>query len=163
MEQGTQRAAARPAPDPAADAHPRAQRPLELILARNLITSLSTPAFLLDDRARLAFYNEAAGALLGMSFEEAGRMPPERWTATFGPFDDQGRAIPVKELATTEAVRRGRAVHSRYRIRSADGTAHTIEASVFPIIASEEGTSGAMVFFWPLEAAPNGLDGEDAG
>ena len=42
-----------------------AQKPLELILARNLLTSLSTPAFLVDENAALVFYNEAAGALLG--------------------------------------------------------------------------------------------------
>ena len=42
-----------------------AQKPLEVILARNLITSLSTPAFLVGDDGELLFYNEAAGALLG--------------------------------------------------------------------------------------------------
>src|SRR5207247_3052542 len=67
-----------------------AQKPLELILARNLITTISTPAFLLDDHARLVYYNEAAGALLGRSFEETGRMTPAAWLATFGPFDDDG-------------------------------------------------------------------------
>jgi hypothetical protein len=41
------------------------QRPLELILARNLLTAISTPAFLVDNTAQLLFYNEAAGALLG--------------------------------------------------------------------------------------------------
>ena len=47
---------------------PQTQKPLELILARNLLTSLSTPAFLLDDEATVVFYNEAAAALLGRSF-----------------------------------------------------------------------------------------------
>ena len=41
-----------------------AQKPLELILARNFLTSLSTPAFLVDESGALIFYNEAAGALL---------------------------------------------------------------------------------------------------
>ena len=44
---------------------PRSQKPLELILARNLLTSISTPAFLLDADAAVVFYNEAAAALLG--------------------------------------------------------------------------------------------------
>ena len=42
-----------------------AQKPLELILARNLLSSISTPAFLVSDHGTLMFYNEAAGALLG--------------------------------------------------------------------------------------------------
>jgi len=49
-----------------------AQKPLELILARDLLTSISTPAFLVDQHADLVFYNEAAGALLGRSFEDVG-------------------------------------------------------------------------------------------
>lgn len=129
-----------------------AQRPLELILARNLITSISTPAFLLDEQARLVFYNEAAGALLGASFEESGRMDPEQWTSTFGPFDDSDNPIPLDDLDTTQAVAEGRPTHSRFFIRSANGPKQEIEASAFPIVASEEGASGAMIMFWPLGA-----------
>lgn len=29
---------------------------------------------------------------------------------------------------------------------------HRIEAAAFPIVASEEGASGAMILFWPLSA-----------
>jgi len=130
------------------------QRPLELILARNLLTSLSTPAFLLDEDSRLVFYNESAGALLGISFEETGRMDPQDWTRTFGPFDDDGNPIQIGELAITDALRNRRPAHSRFCIHSARGEEHSIEAAAFPIIASEEGSSGAMIFFWPL--AENG-------
>ena len=49
------------------------QRPLELILARNLLSSLSTPAFLVDEPGDIAFYNDAAGALLGRRYEDTGR------------------------------------------------------------------------------------------
>jgi PAS domain-containing protein len=128
-----------------------AQKPLELILARNLLTSISTPAFLLDEGSRLVFYNEAAGALLGVSFEETGRMDPVEWTQSFGPFDDDDRPIELSELGITRSIRDGRPAHSRFCIRSARGEKHSIEASAFPIVASEAGTSGAMIFFWPLE------------
>ena len=46
-----------------------AQKPLELILARNLLSSISTPAFLVDAEGMLVFFNEAAGALVGRRFE----------------------------------------------------------------------------------------------
>ena len=39
------------------------QKPLELILARNLLTSVTTPAFLVARDGALLFYNEGAGAL----------------------------------------------------------------------------------------------------
>ena len=32
-----------------------------------------------------------------------------------------------------------------------NGDEHGIEASAVPIIASEQGSSGAMIFFWPLD------------
>jgi PAS domain-containing protein len=129
---------------------PTSQKPLELILARNLLTSISTPGFLVDHEAAIVFYNEAAAALLGRSFEDAGRMSAEEWTATFGPLGSDGRPVPVDALTITEAIRAGRPAHGDFRIRTADGPA-AIEASAFPIVASEEGSSGAMILFWPLE------------
>jgi PAS domain-containing protein len=128
-----------------------AQKPLELILARNLLTSISTPAFLVDQDAALVFYNEAAGALLGRSFEDVGRMSPEEWTSTYGPFDATGKPLGLDDLPTTRAVRDGRPAYARFTIRAANGGMRDIESSAFPIVASEEGSSGAMIFFWPHE------------
>ena len=64
------------------------QRPLELILARNLLSSLSTAAFLTDEGGMIAFYNEAAGEMLGRRFEETGPMTPQEWGRQHGPFDE---------------------------------------------------------------------------
>jgi PAS domain-containing protein len=129
---------------------PHSQKPLELILARNLLTSISTPGFLLDDKASLVFYNEAAAALLGRSFEDAGPMTAEQWTHAFGPFTSDGRPADVDELTVTESIRAGRPAHAKFQIRTGAGTTETIEASAFPIVASEHGSSGAMVLFWRL-------------
>lgn len=126
------------------------QKPLELILARNLLTSLSTPAFLLDGNAALVFYNEAAAALLGRPFEEAGRMEADQWTRNFGPFGPDGAPVDVDALKTTEAIREGRPAHAKFTIRTGSGSSQPIEASAFPIVASEQGASGAMILFWPL-------------
>jgi PAS domain-containing protein len=134
----------------------RAQRPLELILARNLLTSLSTPAFLLDEHAQLVFYNEAAGALLGRPFEDAGRMTPEQWISTHGPFGEDGEPVALDDLPTTRAIRDGRPAHAKFRIRSAGGAQHRIASSAFPIVASERGSSGAMILFWPADDAEEG-------
>ena len=76
-------------------------------------------------------------------------MDPQDWTETFGPFDDDGRAIELDNLEVTQAVRSGRPAHSHFRIHSAKGSEHRIEAAAVPIVASEEGSSGAMILFWP--------------
>jgi PAS domain-containing protein len=126
------------------------QKPLELILARNLLASLSTPAFLVGANGELLFYNEAAGALLGVSFEESGRMAASEWGDAFGPFDADGRRIPYEELPTTRALRRGLPSIGHFTIRSVKGGEHEIEVSSLPIVA-EGGQEGAMGFFWPRE------------
>ena len=129
------------------------QRPLELILARNLLASLSTPAFLVDRAGEIAFYNEAAGAMLGRRYEDAGPMRASEWASQFGPLDDEGRPIPFEELDLTAALMGNRPGHSHFCIRSADGSTHAIEASGLPIVGTG-GYRGALVIFW--SAAENG-------
>lgn len=111
------------------------QKPLGLILARNFLTNLTTAAFLVDERGGIIFYNEAAGALLGVSFEEFGRQDAEQWGAQVGPFGPDGEPLPIEELPTTRALRRGRPAHGSFRIRSVRGDEHEIEASALPIVA----------------------------
>jgi PAS domain-containing protein len=125
------------------------QRPLELILARNLLASLSTAAFLADHRGEIAFYNEAAGTLLGRRYEDVGPMQASEWAAQYGPLDDAGEPIPFNQLDLTQALMGNRPGHSRFCIRSADGATHTIEASGIPIVGTS-GFRGAMVVFWPV-------------
>lgn len=125
------------------------QRPLELILARNLLASLSTPSFLIAVTGEIAFYNEAAGVLLGRRFEDAGPMQVEEWTTDFGPLDEDDAPIPFDQLDLTQALMGNRPGHSRFCIRSADGAKTLIEASGIPIVGTD-GYRGAMVVFWPV-------------
>jgi len=126
-----------------------AQKPLELILARNLLSSLSTAAFLVGGDGGLLFYNEAAGVLIGRRFEETGAMRAGEWTQAFGPFDEDGVPIDYEETPLTIALRAGRPHHASFTIRVADGARREIEASAFPIIGNG-GFSGAIVIFWPV-------------
>ena len=132
------------------------QKPLELILARNLMSALSTPAFLVDEGGVLVFYNEAAGMLLGKRFEELGTVGPEEWGSMFGPFGEEGEPIPYDELPLVTAVRNGRPAHAEFTLRSTDGAIHTVEASAFPILTAH-GSRGAIAVLWPtLSGGSNG-------
>jgi PAS domain-containing protein len=124
------------------------QKPIELILARNLLSSLTTPGFLIDKGGVLIFYNEAAGSMLGKRFEEIGQVGPEQWSLVFGPLDDQGKPIPYDELPLVHAIRGGRPAHGELHLRSADGSVHHIEVSAVPIL-TPNGSRGGMAFFWP--------------
>jgi PAS domain-containing protein len=126
------------------------QRPVELILARSLLATLSTPSFLVDEEGIVVFFNDAASVLLGVRYEEIGRMGPEEWGTAFGPLDRSGQPVPLEELPLTIALRRGHPSHARLRIRSVQGIESDIEAAAVPIL-TVEGTRGAMVFFWKVE------------
>lgn len=126
-----------------------AQKPLELILARNLLSSISTPAFLVGQQGTLLFYNEAAGALVGRRFEETGTMTAEEWTTAFGPFDDNDEPIPYDENKLTKSLREGRPAHGDFRICVAGNVHQDIAASAIPIVGPD-GSSGAIVIFWPV-------------
>jgi PAS domain-containing protein len=126
------------------------QKPLELILARNLMSALSTPAFLVDEGGLLVFYNEAAGTLLGKGFEEVGHVGPSEWGGLFGPYDAAGETIPYEELPIVRAVRAGRPAHATFRVRAFDGDVHAVECSAFPILTAH-GSQGGVAIFWPVE------------
>jgi PAS domain-containing protein len=126
------------------------QKPLELILARNLMSALSTPAFLVDEGGLLVFYNEAAGTLLGKGFDEVGHVGPNEWGSLFGPYDAAGETIPYDDLPVVRAVRAGRPSHATFGVRAFDGRVHTVECSAFPILTAH-GSRGGVAIFWPVE------------
>jgi PAS domain-containing protein len=135
---------------------PASQKPLELILARNLLTSISTPSFLVDGEGTMVFYNEAAAALLGRSFEDAGRMTAEEWTAAFGPLSNGDQPYELDQISLTQAIQSGQPAHGSFCIRTARSDRHQVEAAAFPLVTANDGPSGAMVLFWPDEVEDEG-------
>jgi PAS domain-containing protein len=123
------------------------QHPVELIMARGFTANLITPAFLVDRSGTLIFFNEAAGVLLGVSFEEIGGTASEDWGSRFEPTDLDDAPLAVEQLPLSIALAEGRPVHSRMRIRSADRQLHDIEVTAFPVVGVA-GQAGALAIFW---------------
>jgi PAS domain-containing protein len=123
-------------------------QPLELILARNLISILSLAAFLVDADGALVYYNDAAAQTMGAPFEERREISRAEWSAEIGPFDEGGTQIPYEELPLTAALRDGRPGYGRFFIR-AEGGLLEILASAVPLVGPS-GNNGAMVIFWPV-------------
>ena len=123
------------------------QYPVEVIMARGMMTNLTTPAFMVDGEGTLIFFNEAAGNVLGLQFEEAGPMGAAEWGTRFEPLDEDGEAIAPADLPLAIAVREGRPAHRPLRIRSALGEVRDIEITAFPIVG-REGQSASMAIFW---------------
>src|SRR5689334_11214033 len=82
--------------------------PLELILARNLVSIISLAALLVDADGHLTFYNDAAAEVIGRHFEETGGLAREQWNADFGPLDADEQPLPSDRLPLAKALRNGR-------------------------------------------------------
>jgi PAS domain-containing protein len=125
-----------------------ATQPLELILARNLISGIELAAFLVDPDGVLVFFNDAAGELVGRRFEEVGRLRREEWSSEFGPFDEFGKLMPTDTLPLTVALRQGLPAHDRFRVSSSgDGELVEVDVSALPL-GTADGFKGAIVVFW---------------
>lgn len=123
------------------------EQPLELILARNLVSIIALAAFLVDVKGHIVFYNEAAAHLIGSRFEETGGLTREQWNAEVGPVDEHGVPLSPDRLPLTIALRDGRPAYGRYRIRTEQGLVE-LEAGTLPLVGPA-GHRGAILLFWP--------------
>lgn len=127
---------------------PPDEQPLELILARNLISIISIAALLVDSEGRIVFFNDAAADIIGAPFEEIGVLEPDEWSARYGPFGIDGNPLPPDELPVATAVRESRPAYGHFAVRAESGMLE-IEAGALPL-SGPSGYHGAIVVFWPL-------------
>ncbi len=125
-----------------------AQKAVELILMRQLASSLAMPIFLVDPAGQLLFYNEPAEALLGRRYDETGEMPLEEWSTIFTPTAEDGSPLPPEALPLVVALQKHRAAHRAFWIRGLDGVSRRIEATAFPLEGQGGRHLGAVAIFW---------------
>jgi PAS domain-containing protein len=125
-----------------------AQKSIEVILTRQLASSLAMPIFIVDEVGALVFYNEPAERVLGMRFEETGEMPAGEWATRWDPLDATGAPIVPERLPLMIAIAQRRPAHCEMWLRGLDGTRRHIEAIAFPLIRAGDLVVGAVVIFW---------------
>jgi PAS domain-containing protein len=128
-----------------------AQKPLEIILMRQLASYLAMPIFLVDPRGDMLFYNERAEAILGTRYDETGEMPLEEWSTVFAPTDEDGLPLPARMLPLTIALNERRASHRVLWIRGLDGVSRRIGVTAFPLEGQSGRHLGAVAIFWEDE------------
>ena len=124
------------------------QKPIELILMRQLASSLAMPIFLVDVDGTLAFYNEPAERVLGMRFEETGEMPAGEWSTLWEATELDGRPLEPKRIPLMVAIAECKPAHGEFWIRGLDGTRRHIETTAFPLMRLTDQVLGAVVLFW---------------
>ncbi len=124
------------------------QRPIELILLRQLASYLDMPIFVVDAEGRLVYYNEPAESLLGVRFDEVGVMETAAWLAAFRPGDEAGGVLPADEVPILIALREQRPVQCELWISGLDGVRRPIGATALPLVGQGGSHLGAVAFFW---------------
>lgn len=131
-------------------ASPGGDRPVELLLMRQLASYLSMAFYLVGPDESLLFFNEPAERMIGRRFEEAEPMGMEEWSARLEPADERGEPIALEERPMFVAQRRQLPVHRRYSIRSFDGARQRIEGLAFPLVGERSRQLGAVGIFWEV-------------
>jgi PAS domain-containing protein len=132
------------------------QKDLLLILARDVASKLATPMFVVDHQGTLVFFNEAAEAVLGQTFSDAGEMRADEWSTVFQPVDPEGTPLPLDDLPLGIALQQSRASHRQFRIRGADGVERDLAVTALPLLAHTNDIVGAVALFWPEEPQRDG-------
>lgn len=106
------------------------------------------PMVVLDPEGTIVFYNTAAEALLGDTFENAGELSSEEWAAAFAPERDDGTPIPMHELPAGVALLERRPHHLSLYYTGIDGVRHEVAITAFPLMGREHELFGAVAIFW---------------
>ena len=127
------------------------QRPIQLILMRQLAVHLTMPVFIVDDQGALLFYNEPAEQLLGRSYEDNDEVPLEDWSLSFRTTSEDGQAVPASELPLVRALKEGRPSYlGPLLIVGRDEVQRRIAIVAFPLQGLQKRPAGAVAMFWEL-------------
>ena len=124
------------------------QKHLVLILAREFASNLATPMGITDEEGRLVYFNEAAEAIIGTTFAEAGEMSFDEWSARAAPRTLEGEVLPLERRPAAIAFNERRASHERMKVTGMDGVEREIAVTAFPLFAHVDELVGTVAIFW---------------
>ena len=125
------------------------QQSVEMILVRQLAGYLFVPVMVVDTSSTVIFYNEPAERILGVRFEETGRIDHEEADRLVELSDDPSAGPEDSERPVVVAMQQRRPTHARrWLLRRADRVRLQVEITAFPIIDHEDRLLGAVTMFW---------------
>ena len=123
---------------------------IQIILARQLASSIATPILLVDASGALIYYNEPAEAIFGQRFDETGEMPAEEWTARITSVDDDRNPIAPENRPMMRVLAERNPVSQKIWTRCMDGEWRHLHVTAFPLIGERDLLLGAMSIFWEI-------------
>ena len=128
--------------------HVAAPKPIQIILARQLASSLDMPILLVDTAGRLIYYNESAEVILGLHFDETGEMSAEEWSNLFAAEDDARNPIPAESRPMMLVLTERRPIARSMWMRCGHGEWRYLNITVYPLIGEGGQFLGAQMIFW---------------
>lgn len=125
-----------------------APKPIQIILARQLASSLEMPILLIDTAGTLIYYNESAEAILGQHYDETGEMSEEEWSTLFAAEDDARNPIPPESRPIMVVLSERRPVARSMWLRCGNGEWRYLNITVYPLIGEGGQLLGAQMIFW---------------
>ena len=126
-----------------------AQQSVEMILVRQLASYLFVPVIVVDTTETIVFYNEPAERILGVRFEETGRIGPEEVERLIELSDDPAAGPDEAGRPMATALQQRRPAHARrWLLRRGDRVRLQVELTAFPVIDQEDRLLGAVAMFW---------------
>jgi hypothetical protein len=125
-------------------------KPLTLILARELASSLATPMALFDARDLLVFYNDAAAQLIGKPFGEMGEIPAEEFTAVLRMKTPEGEILQRRNSPSGVSFSEHRPSHQTLCVTGFDGVERSVHATAYPLFGTNGEMHGVVSVFWQV-------------
>jgi PAS domain-containing protein len=127
-----------------------ASKPIQLILARQLASSMATAIMLFDAQGNLVFYNEPAEAILNTRFDETGEINVDEVLRAVTATDEDRRPLSREERPGWVARLEGRPITRTVWLSCNDGPWLHLQATAVPIIGEQGEVHGVMQFFWQV-------------
>jgi PAS domain-containing protein len=125
-----------------------------MILARQLASYLFVPVVVMDTTGTVVYYNEPAERILGVRFEETGRIDPEEADRLIELSDDPTASPEDTGRPMAIALEERRPAHARrLLLRRGDRVRLQVELTAFPIIDQDGRLLGAVAMFWERQSA----------
>jgi PAS domain-containing protein len=126
-----------------------AQQSVEMVLVRQLASYLFVPVLVVDTTGTVVFYNEPAERILGVRFEETGRIDPDEADRLIELNDDPAAGPDDSGRPLLTALQQRRPAHARrWLLRRSDRVRLQVELTAFPIIDQDDRLLGAVAMFW---------------
>ena len=125
-------------------------KPIQIILARQLASSLAMPILIVDTEGTLIFYNEPAEVILDLRFDETGEMAAEAWTRLFAVADEARNAIAPEDRPMMMALSERRPISQTVWMRCGHREWRHVNITAFPLMGEVGQFLGAQMIFWEI-------------